>query len=258
MYFSTSSSLQRASGETLTFCFFSSQPDDRRDHPVVGLGSAQPGRPCVVAGESVGEGLDLAQRAAQVGVALVEVLAVRRILLGHGLGRGDGEQVDRHRRLRPRHGCRSSRRSGSRCRGRRRRCPGAPARRGGASTASAIEDVTQKRSPKVATAHSMMSSAGASSSSAPTWETSSSSSSGLRPTVSEPRRLAGGHGGGDGHRRASLPGRGRRRSQLTDHADLEDAEAVAAFPRARGPPGRAGTGSPRRSRGSGTGRLARS
>ena len=41
----------------------------------------------------------------------------------------------------------------------------------------------QNRSPKVATAHSMMFSAGASSSSAPTWETSSRSSSGVRPSV---------------------------------------------------------------------------
>mgnify|MGYP003351746347 CR=1 FL=1 len=56
-----------------------------------------------------------------------------------------------------------------------------------ASTASPIEEVTQKRSPKVAAAHSMMVSAGASSSSAPQWDTRSRNSSGERPAVSVPR-----------------------------------------------------------------------
>ncbi len=46
-----------------------------------------------------------------------------------------------------------------------------------------MEEVIAKRSPKVATAHSMIDSAGASSSSAPTCETSSRSSSGERPSV---------------------------------------------------------------------------
>ena len=58
-----------------------------------------------------------------------------------------------------------------------------------ASTASPIDEVTQKRSPNVAAAHSMMSVAGASSSSAPQCETSSRSSSGLRPSVAMPRDL---------------------------------------------------------------------
>ncbi len=47
----------------------------------------------------------------------------------------------------------------------------------------------QKRSPKVAAAHSMMTSAGASSNSAPQWDTSSRSSSGERPSVRVPRKL---------------------------------------------------------------------
>src|SRR5688500_8057683 len=42
--------------------------DDRRDHPVVRLGATQAGGPGVVLGQGVGERLDLAQRAAQVGV----------------------------------------------------------------------------------------------------------------------------------------------------------------------------------------------
>ena len=66
--------------------------------------------------------------------------------------------------------------------------PGATFAARWASTASPIEEVMQKRSPKVATAHSMMCSAGASSSSAPTWETSSRSSSLLRPSVWVPRK----------------------------------------------------------------------
>src|SRR3712207_8334666 len=41
------------------------------------------------------------------------------------------------------------------------------------STASPIDEVTQKRSPNVATAHSRITSAGASSSSAPAWRTRS-------------------------------------------------------------------------------------
>src|SRR6476620_7779404 len=61
--------------------------------------------------------------------------------------------------------------------------PGATFEARWASTASPIEDVIANRSPKVATAHSMITSAGASSSSAPTWETSSRSSSGVRPSV---------------------------------------------------------------------------
>ena len=58
-----------------------------------------------------------------------------------------------------------------------------------ASTASPIDEVTQKRSPKVATAHSMIVSAGASSSSAPQCDTSSRSSSGVRPSVVVARLL---------------------------------------------------------------------
>ena len=57
--------------------------------------------------------------------------------------------------------------------------PGATVPARWASTASPIEEVTQKRSPKVATAHSMMCSAGASSSSAPTCCTISRSSATL-------------------------------------------------------------------------------
>ena len=67
--------------------------------------------------------------------------------------------------------------------------PGATREATCASTASAIEEVMQKRSPKVATAHSMMTSAGASSSSAPTWETRSLSSALVRPAVVVPRKL---------------------------------------------------------------------
>ena len=73
--------------------------DDRGDHPVVGLGATQTGRPGVVPTEAVGQWLHLAQRAAQVGVALEQVLAVRRILLGHRLHGGQVDQVHRHRRL---------------------------------------------------------------------------------------------------------------------------------------------------------------
>ena len=65
--------------------------------------------------------------------------------------------------------------------------PGATVEARWASTASPIDEVTQNRSPKVATAHSMMCSAGASSSSAPTCDTSSRSSSGERPSVWVPR-----------------------------------------------------------------------
>jgi hypothetical protein len=65
--------------------------------------------------------------------------------------------------------------------------PGATFETRCARTASPIEEVTQKREPKVATAHSTMFSAGASSSSAPTWKTMSLSSAVLRPSVVEPR-----------------------------------------------------------------------
>ena len=67
--------------------------DDRRDDAVVGLGATQSGGPGVVLRERVGERLDLAQRAAEVGVGLVEVLAVLRVLLG------DGQRVPMVRRL---------------------------------------------------------------------------------------------------------------------------------------------------------------
>ena len=89
------------------------------------------------------------------------------------------------------------------------------------SPASLVDEVTQKRSPKVATAHSMMSSAGASSSSAPTWKTISLELIGAcDPRWSEPRRA----------RAASVlgavistprSGRGHwtRGTQLSDHAD---------------------------------------
>src|SRR4051812_30042614 len=56
--------------------------NDRRDDTVVRLGPTQTGRPGVVAGEGLLEWRDLAQRAAQVGVALVQVCAVLGVLLG--------------------------------------------------------------------------------------------------------------------------------------------------------------------------------
>jgi hypothetical protein len=65
----------------------------------VGLGASQSRGPRVVPRQRVDQGLHLAQLAAQVGVGLVEVLAVGRVLLGHRLHRGDRQQVDRHRRL---------------------------------------------------------------------------------------------------------------------------------------------------------------
>ena len=57
----------------------------------------------------------------------------------------DGDDVDRRSTPRPRRGCRSSRRSGSRCRGTPRRRRARPGEARWASTASAIEDVTQNR-----------------------------------------------------------------------------------------------------------------
>ena len=86
-------------GRDLDLALLGVPADHRRDHAVVGLGAPQAGRPGVVLGQRVGERLDLAQLAAQVGVGLVEVLAVLGVLLGHALDGGDGEQVDRQRRL---------------------------------------------------------------------------------------------------------------------------------------------------------------
>src|SRR3569623_1387929 len=58
-------------------------PNDRGDHAVMRLGPAEAGRPRVVPGERVPQRRHLAQRAAQVGVAAVEVRAVHGVLLGH-------------------------------------------------------------------------------------------------------------------------------------------------------------------------------
>ena len=73
--------------------------DHGRDDAVVGLRATEPGRPGVVPRQRVGQWLDLAQLAAQVGIGLVEVLAVRRVLLGDALLGLDGDQVDRQRGL---------------------------------------------------------------------------------------------------------------------------------------------------------------
>src|SRR4051795_13307837 len=120
-----------------------------------------------------------------------------------------------------------------------------------ARTASPIDDVTQKRSPKVAAAHSTMVSAGASSSSAPQWDTSSRSSSGERPSVSIPREA-----------------RALRvvAAVMTDHypKGARDPASSARTPSgSRGTPTirgsrRAATGPARRSRGSAGGTRARS
>src|SRR3954447_4749791 len=131
--------------------------------------------------------------------------------------------------------------------------PGATVDATCASTASPIDEVTANRSPKVATAHSMITSAGASSSSAPACRTSSCSSASLRPSVLVPLNA-----------RAAVvlavviaaprcperwAGRSRRASSGRRPAGRR------GTPTRHGPP-RWGGGSRRRSRGSGRGSPA--
>src|SRR3954470_3389531 len=90
--------------------------------------------------------------------------------------------------------------------------PGATRAARCARTASLIDEVTQKRLPKVSTAHSMMLSAGASSSSGPTTRAVSRSSSALT-TVIEPLRSQSGAADRrtSPRRRAGTPGTPMRR-----------------------------------------------
>lgn len=73
--------------------------DDRGVRPGRGLVAAQARRPGAVLGEPFFEGLDLAERAAQVGVAVVQLRPVLGVLLGHGLARGERDDVDVHHGL---------------------------------------------------------------------------------------------------------------------------------------------------------------
>lgn len=73
--------------------------DDRGVRPGRGLVAAQARRPRLVAGQSLFEGLDLAQGAAQVGVAVVQLRAVLGVLLGHRLTGRERDDVDVHHGL---------------------------------------------------------------------------------------------------------------------------------------------------------------
>ena len=91
--------VQRASGETLTLRFLSSQPTTGAITRLWVSARRSPVAQASYAASASWSGCDLAQRAAQVGVAVEQVLAVRRVLLGHRLHGRDVDQVDRQRRL---------------------------------------------------------------------------------------------------------------------------------------------------------------
>ena len=149
MYASTSSWVQRASGCTLTIARRGVPPDDRGVRPGRRLVPAHPAHPGRERRQRPAQRLHLAQPAAPVRVPLVQP--------GHQVGVLLGDRPQRHapcaRRpaasRRPRPGCRSSRRSGSRCRGSSTVTPGRARPARWASTASVIDDDTHSPSPKV-------------------------------------------------------------------------------------------------------------
>ena len=109
----------------MTLPFRASQPMTGAITRLLGLGAPQPGRPGVVLGQRLGQRLHLAQLAAQVGVGACR--GPCRTPRPARRPSATGVIVIRLTSAWPRRrrGCRSSRRSGSRCRGTPRRCPGA-------------------------------------------------------------------------------------------------------------------------------------
>ncbi len=73
--------------------------DHRGVRPGRGLVAAQARRPRGVRGQALFQRLDLAQRAAQVGVPVVQLRPVLGVLLGDALTRGQGDDVDVHHGL---------------------------------------------------------------------------------------------------------------------------------------------------------------
>ena len=218
-----------AIGATLTSWRLASQETTGVLARARGVGPAQAGGPGGVRLQGPAQRGDLAQRAALVGVAGEQVLAPGRVLLGDGLLGRDVDQVDVVHQPGRRRGCRWSRRSGSRCRGRPRRCPAPPARPGGSSPCRPSRR-SRPAGPNSRSAQVMISSALA------------PSSSRLASTASSDRSSSG------AHRRRSLltsPPLGLRAIE-TEERHGERPQAAAAFPAAA----RAGTVSPPRSTGS--------
>jgi hypothetical protein len=73
--------------------------DDRRVGPGRGLVAAQTGRPGRVVLQALLQGLHLAELAAQVGVAVMQLRAVLGVLLGDRPARGERDDVDVHHGL---------------------------------------------------------------------------------------------------------------------------------------------------------------
>ena len=98
-YASTSSCVQRAIGEILTLRRFSSQPTTGVFARVGDSSRRSPVAQASYAAQALLQRLDLAQRAAQVGVAVVQLRPVLGVLLGDGLPRGERDDVDVHHGL---------------------------------------------------------------------------------------------------------------------------------------------------------------